>query len=122
MENVTKIVADNIRHYRELLSRTQMQMAEYCHVVYATWQRWETGKCFPRAADLGRIAQGLSVSVFDLFRAPSGVLRAGNQIGQKSGARAPQHRDSAPVVQSRKTDRPRRPRSSATNQSQSRRG
>lgn len=64
---VLKVLAKNIRKYREIKNLSQDRLALECDVAKSTIQRIEWGKLNPRITIVIRISKALDVAIGDLI-------------------------------------------------------
>ncbi len=61
-EELSHVVAENLKTRREELGLTQQQVAEAAEITQAQYSRIEAGKSSPTLATLARIASALRIS------------------------------------------------------------
>ena len=67
MTDVRTLLARNIKHYREILGISQMDLAEKVGCSPTLIGKIEIMKRFPSADNINRIAKALNVKISDLF-------------------------------------------------------
>lgn len=70
-ETILSAIGANIRRAREAAGLTQEEAAHRARIDYKRWQRVEAGAVNCTIRTLVRVADALSVSVWDLLRGPS---------------------------------------------------
>jgi transcriptional regulator with XRE-family HTH domain len=66
MAKVRILLAKNMKHFREILSLTQMELAEKIGCSPTLIGKIETMKRFPSAENIDRIAEALKITPADL--------------------------------------------------------
>ena len=67
MDDCRKLLAQNMKKYRQILGLSQITLAEKVGCSTTLIGNIEIGKRFPSADNINRIAQALEVKVADLF-------------------------------------------------------
>jgi len=67
MTNLKKLLAANMKYYRNVLGLSQAKLAEKAQVTYNYIALVETGKRFPSVSILEQIAQALEKDTIELF-------------------------------------------------------
>jgi transcriptional regulator with XRE-family HTH domain len=62
-----QILAANLRQWRKLRNYPLKRVAGDLDIAVSTWSQWETGKRFPPASFLDRLADYMQVAVCQLF-------------------------------------------------------
>lgn len=70
MENIKKILSDNLKASRKSLGMTQETLAEKAGVSLFTVQAYEAGRRWPELETLDKIASSLMIETSDLFQKP----------------------------------------------------
>ena len=65
--DIKKILGKNIQNYRKLQNITQEQLAETVDIDTISLSKIETGRNYPTAENLTKIAKILNVEVYELF-------------------------------------------------------
>ena len=65
--DIKKILGKNIQNYRKLQNITQEQLAETVGIDTISLSKIETGRNYPTAENLAKIAKILNVEVYELF-------------------------------------------------------
>ena len=68
--DIAKVVARNMRRFREARGESQKAFAQRTGVNRSRLIGWEKGNCAPTLRTLQRIAEGLDVEVWELLRDP----------------------------------------------------